>query len=587
MEVNLESKLLSKCPLFTEKGLIFDSDIPFHRRNLLIGRNGSGKTRFLKALEGYLKESSPNSAVVTLYFPECHLTQDVDRDISLYDAIYSKENISFQDFLHLASKDGLALLDDIYTGMSLRANKTAQKMKKDFESLNKKFRIFFDGELCPKENNSEIYMAKHINGVERRIPITQATKEFSPGERMLFYLSILVFYLEHLSESTITLILDEPEIHLHPKALITLMDMLTQSNAVSQLWVASHSLFIMPLFPFEQIVHLDRNHIRPLNRNTYSKIYDELIGLENVDMYELLKSVENWAYYKFIVENFFLPQTKISTNKDDEQVQKFLTYLNSVRTTRPVRVLDYGAGKFRLWECLKQALPDANKRAKNLQYEAFEPYPSTANPRGICVFNNENKIRRGCYDVVVLMNVLHEIDPSEWLKTFHLIGHLLNDDGVLVFLEVFTLTNGEQPYGQAGYLLLQDQQVKQLFHHSSIVPQKQGKREKTNCWIVPKLDLLNTTQQDVNQAISSLESHCEEQLKKLDEKRIQIAHNADTNNLQHIKLSGREYAFLSQQYINAHFANCRLKALQNKNNPQKKISKQADKPIFPGIEITE
>ena len=134
---------------------------------------------------------------------------------------------------------------------------------------------------------------------------------------------------------------------------------------------------------------------------------------------------------------------------------------------------------------------------------------------------------------------------------------------------------------------LQDQQVKQLFHHSSIVPQKQGKREKTNCWIVPKLDLLNTTQQDVNQAISSLESHCEEQLKKLDEKRIQIAHNADTNNLQHIKLSGREYAFLSQQYINAHFANCRLKALQNKNNPQKKISKQADKPIFPGIEITE
>lgn len=250
-----------------------------------LGRNGAGKTRFLKALEQYYKDSNPNASVLTLYFPESHSNREEISNKNLYDAIYEKDVLCYQDFLQLASKDWLALIDDIYSGMSLRAKKSAQRMQADFEQLNKYFLIFFDSELCPKEGNSKIHMVKHINGTDRKVPVEQAIKEFSPGELMLFYLSILVFYLDHLSDISIVLIMDEPEIHLHPKALIALMEMLTKSNAISQLWVASHSLFIMPLFPFEQIVHFDRNHICPLNRNTYKRIYDDLIGLENIDVW--------------------------------------------------------------------------------------------------------------------------------------------------------------------------------------------------------------------------------------------------------------------------------------------------------------
>ena len=240
--MNAKSNAFSCNRCFTQKGLVFDDNITFHNRNLLIGRNGAGKTRFLKALEEYYKENNTKTSVVTLYFPENHMNADEVIHTSLYDAIYEKDSLSFQDFLRLASKDWLALIDDIYTGMSMRAAKTAQRMQEDFDRLNKKFLIFFDSELCPKDESSTIYMVKHTNGAERKIPVEQAIKEFSPGELMLFYLCILVFYLDHLSDTSIILILDEPEIHLHPKAQSLLCEFLYHvSKTHRQLFVETHS----------------------------------------------------------------------------------------------------------------------------------------------------------------------------------------------------------------------------------------------------------------------------------------------------------------------------------------------------------
>lgn len=583
--MNINSNLFSNNPHFAQKGLIFDSNITFHNKNLLIGKNGAGKTRFLKALKEYYEEDKPVDSVVTLFFPEIHDNKEQSISTSLYDAIYSKESLNFQDFLRLTANDCIALIEDIYAGMNLRAARAVQRMKKDFDQLNERFLTFFDSELCPRDENSNICIIKHTDNAERKMKIDDALAEFSPGELMLFYLCIFLFYLDHLSSDSIILIIDEPEIHLHPKALIALMEMLTESSAVSQLWVASHSLFIMPLFPFEQIVHFSQNHICPLNRNTYKKIYDELIGLENVDIYELLKSVENWSYYQFIVENFFLPISKSSNKKDDEQVQKLLAYLESARGQRQIKVLDYGAGKFRLWECLKQIIPEPKKRHDLLQYDAFEPYPSSTCPEEIICYNDGATIKRNHYDVVVLMNVLHEIDPCDWLNTFHEISDMLSDNGVMVFLEVHTLTNGEQPYGQAGYLLLQDPQVKKLFPQSSTVQNKSNNQDKSNCWIVPKSDLLNVTVNDIHIAISSLEAYCEESLKNLDDERIKLAHMANPADVPEIKLTGRQYAFLSQQYINAHFANNRLNNPLKKNKNSMTTPNPSNKPVFPGIEI--
>lgn len=47
------------------------------------------------------------------------------------------------------------------------------------------------------------------------------------------------------------------------------------------------------------------------------------------------------------------------------------------------------------------------------------------------------------YDCVVLMNVLREIEPSEWASIFNQIENVLNDNGYLLFVEERVLHTGE------------------------------------------------------------------------------------------------------------------------------------------------
>ena len=74
--MDIRNNTFSNSHHFAQKGLIFDGNVTFHNRNLLIGRNGAGKTRFLKALEQYYKDSNPNASVLTLYFPESHSNRE-------------------------------------------------------------------------------------------------------------------------------------------------------------------------------------------------------------------------------------------------------------------------------------------------------------------------------------------------------------------------------------------------------------------------------------------------------------------------------------------------------------------------------
>lgn len=131
------------------------------------------------------------------------------------------------------------------------------------------------------------------------------------------------------------MLMDEPELHLHPKALLTMIDMLYNSEAISQLWIATHSIFILPQFPFESLVYLGQSKVLKRNSTTYQHIYNDLIGLDNLDMYELLHSMENWENYQFVIENFLLPQTKGAASRKDEQTIKVLEVLRGIRRNAP------------------------------------------------------------------------------------------------------------------------------------------------------------------------------------------------------------------------------------------------------------
>lgn len=560
----VDSDLVS---VFKRFGLDPAVGIRFQEHNLAIGQNGSGKTRFLKAIEEYYHNDRPeNTDVITLYFPEIssfYSQEDAQDDeeptAELESAIFRGELLNFEDFLKLAQRDTVTLLDDLFTYMQIRAQRMRRQYRDDFDLLNKKLRTFLGWELENELTDGEIQGIKLLNDQqERKLPLVEMLMTFSPGELMIFYFCLFLFYLEHVRQSRLILIIDEPEQHLHPKALVDLIKVIKNTVAVSQLWIASHSLFLLPLFQFEQLVYIKQNKILTLNRNTYKDIYNDLVGLENVDMYDLLRSVECWSYYQFIAENFLLPTSKDTVNNHDEQFRKLLSSLQGKRSSRPLDLLDFGAGKLRIWECFKLEVPGEIARAEILRYSAYEPYPDDdfVCPGDVSFYTKAGSLPRDRHDIVVLMNVLHEIDPRAWPDTLRLIYDLLREDGVVVFLEVLYLTKGEQPYGDAGYLLLQEPETKALFPHAA--PVSIHEKDKSNCWIIPRKDLETVTLGMVADTIGLLENNCERQLEQLDKQRIKLAQNSNTLERTEIKTTARQYAFLAQQYINAHIAHKRL-----------------------------
>lgn len=90
------------------------------------------------------------------------------------------------------------------------------------------------------------------------------------------------------------------------------------------------------------------------------------------------------------------------------------------------------------------------------------------------------------------------------MQTFQNIYDVLTDDGVLIFLEVLSLTKGEQPYGNNGYLVLQNEQVKILFGNNNIINMKKDPGEKSNCWMITKNQLGSISKQTIKDSIFSL-----------------------------------------------------------------------------------
>ncbi len=128
-----QNKQISDFTSFEAEGLNGVEKVIFTRKNLIIGKNGSGKTRFLKALEREKKGQDKNDVVITLYFPEIHsfynaglsesqssASEDPATEVYPYDLLFENEDHSFYDFLKIMENDGGDFLENILTALSMR-----------------------------------------------------------------------------------------------------------------------------------------------------------------------------------------------------------------------------------------------------------------------------------------------------------------------------------------------------------------------------------------------------------------------------------------------------------------------------------
>ena len=453
---------------------------------VIIGANGSGKTRMLKLLEKYVKdfdcEGSQHLELYRMnYQNECKILKDELPTVvnySHFDANLQFPN-NFPPYVVSKAKDvlktcnyeetalnALLLLYDMAFGYSEQF-----KDGKEFNGVIELIR-----ELC--DISVEFQKEKHILTL---CNLNVEDAALSPGQQYLLRIAIACYWNEE--KDNLIFLLDEPEVHLHPKALIDCIRRLKEHFSSSQFWIATHSLPLTAYLTdkFSTSVYVMSQNAPKLLRSDPTHLLTDLMGTEDniIPIRGLLSAPDEYAANRFSIE-CFKPPTVVTSTVNDPQNEIVESFLKAEDI-----VVDYGAGKGRLFEGIGIDCAD-DKLSEKITYYAYDKFPENAErckhimqlyggePQNY--YNDISELRKavnGKADYVMLVNVLHEIDINCWLEVFQDIEALLKPQGELIIVERSELTIGEAPYRNR-FLVVTDNSIKALcgkeFVETSIHP---------------------------------------------------------------------------------------------------------------------
>lgn len=422
-----------------------------------------------------------------------------------------------------------------------------------YERLEEYIRIFLNA-----------YLTRSADGDAQLFKRRLGETNLSEGQKVLLQFCLLTYAQEtHLSD--LILFMEEPENHLHPSVLIEVIDKIQQSVINGQIWIATHSIPLLAHFDPSFIWYMEDGKISYAGKET-DKVLRGLLGDEGEisRLADFISLPAQFAMNKFAYECLFSPLT-ISTGKDDPQTNQINEVIKSLRKEgKRLKVLDYGAGKGRLvatiYDLEEESGQDTIKEW--LDYIAFD---RDTKDKELCenaiqrIYRNDteryfsdettllSKRDEKSFDIVVMCNVFHEIDPKDWLKLFSsesLILQMLKGYGILLLVEDQLIPVGEKAY-QKGFLVLDTLQVKRLFKIKEedslfkIFDEREDGRLKAH--LIPKQYLTRIDKESRDEAIKMIETQAMEQITTIRSKEASI------NN-------GRLHSFWSQQLVNSLFA---------------------------------
>lgn len=533
--------------------------------NIVIGKNGSGKTRFLH----YLKDVIDKKNEYNVIFLDCaghnvNQGEDISKNIIFNKQMPKEVNgnlfISLrQNLSNVLSK--LAPMSDVRS----LANTTV-------DNINRYLKKLLQRELCLDFDEKAVYFYNSETGEKREA--IQELPYLSPGERnaLTFALALLCIRIE--SRPTLLLI-DEIETHLHPAMLLELYKMIKEGIAETEtvVFIATHSVHLLSKFEFQEICHCRHGALNDNKGGVYRDILNEvLLGDDtNEDVELFMASVDKWSYAQFMVECLLPPTVVDRVDSKDEQYLKFINIVDELQKQgRKLEVLDFGAGDARIGKCMKLACSQTG-HIPNLTYHIYDKYAITDDfESGEFVYGNvykeEEEVKKlaGTFDIILLYNVLHEISIEEWCQELNLMISLLNDSGILIFGERKTLSVGEKPYGKSGYLVLGEKETKTLFRKfqveeiSLLENSSGGKNEKTLAFTIrSEGQRPSISSDDVIAALKMLENNAQQIIDD-----YLLRENP-------CKIKARDYAFYCQQYMNARNA---LQLLKDSEEEIKKMT---------------
>lgn len=528
---------------------------------ILAGSNGSGKTRLLKLIERYIvslkngldsKELKLNISSIDNNDEEILTPETVSKieivNYSHYDAQLqtskgytpyviskAKDLLRKHDYAETAL-NALLLLDDMSNGYS-----SEYKDKSEWER-------FVQGYATPLN----ITLTKDVE-TGQPLLFTRKTEiaGLSPGQQYLLRIAVACYCNE--KNNNIIFLLDEPELHLHPKAQIDLIKILRDKFPDAQFWISTHSLslisFITIFDPSTTVLYMENGNTH-LFRSNSGDLLNGLIGSENnrFAIRQFMAAPDEYACNRFAIECLTKPNVSdaLKSNPQNELIKQCLAKNNII--------VDFGVGKCRLLEELSNDKKDII--GSSIQYFAYDKYDTYAEQAkhnmsiygssSANYFNDKEALAKkvdGNADYVFMINVLHEIDPKYWIEEFSFIQKLLKEDGKLVIVEREELTVGESPYSN-GFLMINEKGAIQLFG-------------KDNCEFIRHSDpkkkhivkhSINKEGLGINKEhlVNCINTIIDESIKTIDE----LKHTEVKNDIDKFK-TGIRLAFYLNQYANA------------------------------------
>lgn len=508
----------------------------------LAGKNGSGKSRLLKLLTQYQKVQDKNQKGEYLSDEEKEILDYVQPELMGKDGqkIEIKEYTKI-NFLNYSQYDvPLQSPDRFPTYVISKAKENLAKC--DFEEsaldallylkyLIKHYRYDPDSDeendLNALNELLEALLGQQLTSLDGEpsmfgLPLNEM--QLSPGQQYLLRMCIAL-HCNKVKNNSI-LLLDEPETHLHPDALLNLIYQLQTRFQLDQIWIATHSVALLSRFNTSDIWHMTEQTAKKLGSKS-GPLMESLLGelSQRVQLQDFIGAPVSFACNEFAYECLWEPPT-VPYKRGDPQVTTTLkavlddpsTQHEEVLQTGTTVVVDFGVGQGRFLEGVGMDHREQLSRLDYYAYDKFDTDKETCqaimckynidktryyNYSDIQALREELKIKGGATHVLMI-NVLHEIPPKEWPETFATIASFLRNDGKLILVETEELRYGEKPY-MDGFLVVQEPAVKLLLNEIDVrCDHCEHPYERVVRYQIPKKMLLNVDSASVDAAVEEI-----------------------------------------------------------------------------------